>query len=253
MGMTEEEKKVRSERMKAWHAAKKLEKVEAPLEEVKETVSLEDYNSLKSQIEELKGMFAQQPQVQQVVAQPIVQGGRLVGRTDKFIVDPAHYPSPVDRLKGELRLQRFAFEVNYDVTFAVTSTSYQTLDGVNMREPRFTLELHKVVIDEDTGEPTTGRYVIARCIFHEDPEAAMVIARENGIEVDDSNEKVFLDEMRYLRARDWLLGIFYPKAATSGSGRNEVVIGNKLVEFFTTNGETAQSPFAKMNGDTRKL
>lgn len=251
MPMSEEQKKAHSERMKAMWAKKRVEQPNFKEGEVKETVSIEDYNDLVRQMQELKGLFSQQNQGTQ--APQVNHTGRLIGRVDKFIIDPANYPDPCERLAREPRLQRFAFPINYELDFKVTSTQYQNLEGVNMREPKFTLELHKIVMDEETGEPTNGRYVVCRAIFHEDPEAAIVIARDNGIEVDQSNEKVFLDEMRYIRMRDWLLEAFYPKAAQPTRQRKEVVVGNKLVEFFTVNSETSQSPFKDINANTKKL
>src|SRR6266542_1829127 len=254
--MSEGQKKAESERMKAMWAKKKtddpVKEVEQPdfSEQPVETVSDPKYDDLQRQIQELKSML-QVPQYQQ--PPQINHAGRLVGRVDRYIIDPANYPDPCEGLSQEPRLQRFAFPINYELEFTVSSTQYQNQEGVNMREPKFTLELHCVVIDEETGESTSGRYVVCRSIFHEDPEAALVIARDNGYEVDQTNEKLFLDEMRYLRMRDWLLEAFYPRAAQPTRQKKEVVVGGKLVEFFTVNSETAQSPFAEMNSTTKKL
>lgn len=265
--MSEERKKELSDQAKArWAKIKANEDAEPQagtetpdipteptFDNVKETVSMDDYNALKQQIEELKGMFAQPQAYAMPQAPQIGHTGKLLGRVDKFVVDPANYPDPCARLSQEARLQRFAFPINYELDFKVTSTQYQNQEGVNMREPKFTLELHKVVMDDESGLATDGRYVVCRAIFHEDPEAALVIARDNGIEVDQSNEKDFLDEMRYIRMRDWLLEAFYPKAAQPTRQRKEVVVGNKLVEFFTVNSETSQSPFKDINSTTKKL
>lgn len=274
--MSEEQKKAASERMRARWAEKNAQKVgdvlnstppiattdidttgTAPIQPA-ETVSTEQtVADLQKQVEELKALFSQtaQPQALQPQMQmpQLNHAGKLVGRVDRYIIDPANYPNPCSRLSQEPRLQRFAFPINYELDFKVTSTSYQNQEGVNMREPKFTLELHKIVMDEDTGLATDGRYVICRSIFHEDPEAALVIARDNSVEVDQTNEKNFLDEMRYLRMRDWLLEAFYPKAAQPARQKKEVVVGGKLVEFFTVNSETAQSPFKDMDSSTKKL
>lgn len=263
--MSEERRKELSDKAKARWAEKKAQPETqikpvvnefSPVQPAQKTVSMDDYNVLKQQIEELKGLFTQHPQAPSYSvpqAPQISHTGKLLGRVDKFIVDPANYPDPCGRLSKEPRLQRFAFPINYELDFKVTSTQYQNQEGVNMREPKFTLELHKIVMDEDTGLATDGRYVVCRAIFHEDPEAALVIARDNGLEVDQSNEKTFLDEMRYLRMRDWLLEAFYPKAAQPIRQRKEVVVGNKLVEFFTVNSESSQSPFKDINSSTKKL
>jgi hypothetical protein len=127
-------------------------------------------------------------------------------------------------------------------------SAYKTLDGVHTKEPKFEIQLNRVVMDEETGEPTTGRFVISKAIFHEDPDAAMIVARENGVEVDESDEKAFLDEMRYLRIRDWLLECFYtPLITGKKSNKKEMVVGGKLVEYFEINSEDSSSiPFGQL-------
>lgn len=200
---------------------------------------------LQKQIQELQAaMFLQNlPTTQQAKLGP--QG--LIGTTEKYIVDPGNYPDPCERLSVEQKLQRFAFPMNYELEFKVTSSEYQTVDGRRMREPKFTLDLIRIIIDEDTGLATNGRYTVCRAIFHEDPEAAIVIAREQGLPVDESNEKAFLDEMRYIRMRDWLLEAFYPPKAQEKQNKKEVVIGGKLVEYFEVNSEDRETiPFGQL-------
>lgn len=222
------------------------EKKEEP---VQEQVINPEVEALQKQIEELKSAFFSV--VNQNSGAQVTSKG-LVGTVEKYHMDPKYYPDPSDRLSKEGKLQRFAFRENYELEFQVTSTQYQTIDGINMKEPKFNLALNKVVFDEDTGEPTGGRYVIARAVFHEDPDAALVIARENGVEVDESNEKLFLDEMRYLRMRDWLVGIFYPPKSTSKSNRKEMVINGRVVDYFEINSENSESiPFGQLKGKVR--
>lgn len=262
MPLSEEQKKAQSERMKAYNAAKKEEilknggipeekpsnlnpfKGEPPVE----MPMPNETEDLRNQINELKATMFDLLSKQNQTSSVNTRTGMLVGTTEKYLVDPANYPDPCERLSNEPRLERFAFKINYELKFEVGVTSYETIDHIRMREPKFMLELHRVVMDEETGQPTKGRYVVCRSIFHEDPEAAILIARENGLTVDEINQKVFLDEMRYLRMRDWLLQAFYPAKLTSQPRKKEVVIGNKLVEFFETSGENPQSiPFDKIN------
>lgn len=159
--------------------------------------------------------------------------GKLTGTFEKYIVDPKHYPDPTAQLKTEPKLARFAFDVNYELGWEVTRTQYQTQDGINTVEPRFTVELIKVIIDEDSGEPTTGRYVLRSMVLHEDPQAALTVARDNNVNPDDfGGEWAFLDAMRYLRIRDWLLEAFYPPRNTGKKGRKEAVIGNRVVQIY---------------------
>ena len=256
MAMTAEQRKAASERMKALHQRKKIERdallADAPkdktteqvVEPVKETIEVADYNKLKAEIEELKRTFYQSTQN---VAQ--VQGGKLIGRTDKYITDPAYYPNPVERLMDEPKLARFAFKVNYELDFNINSTQYQTIDGLNMREPKFSLALHKIIMDEKTGEPTNKRFVVARLVLHEDPDAALLVARREGLDVDENDERRFLDEMRYLRMRDWLLGLFYQSAPDKRSKKRQEVIGGRLVEVFEISSSSADKiPFDELKG-----
>lgn len=247
---TPEDRKAFGEKMKAAKAARKAIPtvttsttnsgpvfVNYQPDPVQPSASNDDIGELLRRIQELEARQSS-PQV----------GPRgMVGTFEKYRVDPSLYPSPIDRLSNEAQLQRFAFKENYEMTFATTTTSYQTQDGINVREPKFTLDLIRVLFDEETGQKTNGRYTVCRMVFHEDPEAAIVVANEHGLPIDQINQKEFLDEMRYLRMRDWLIDAFYPPKSTAGTKKKEMVIGGKLVEFFEVNSEDASSiPFSQL-------
>jgi len=209
-----------------------------------------DIAELIRQVQELKAQNRNFTQPQSTLA---TNNGRLVGTVEKYVVDPANYPNPTERLSAEPKLQRFAFPLNYELEYKVETTSYQTQDGINTKEPRFTLQLIKIVMDEETYEPTNKRYMLYQMIFHEDPQAAISVAREHGLEVDELNEKQFLDEMRYLRMRDWLFQLqpFYPQKAQVKKNQRQEVIGNRIVEVYEASGVDKQSiPF---NEITKKL
>lgn len=216
-----------------------------------------DVGELLQRIKELESqqwrtMAQGQPQATQMpYGISFSQNGSLVGTRDKYIIDPSRYPNPCERLTLESRLQRFAFKENYELEFNVTVSQYQTKDGVNTREPKFTLDLNRIMFDDDTGLATNQRYTVCRAIFHEDPEAALVVAHDNGVEVEAFEEKTFLDEMRYLRMRDWLMDAFYPPKPQQKTRKREMVIGNRVVEVFEINSENSESiPFDKLS---RKL
>lgn len=217
--------------------------------DVQQVASEVDVASLTRQIEELKNSQALLQAA--LLGQQGQRGARatnrgLIGTHEKYLVDPAAYPNPAQRLSEEKRLTPFAFGYNYEFAWEVKVSEYETIDGLRMREPKFNIDLLRIVLDED-GNQTNGRYIVRRMVFHEDPQAAIVIARENGLSIDESNEKLFLDEMRYLRVRDWLLGIFYPVPAKPHQARKEMVLDNRLVEFFEINSETsAEIPFDKL-------
>lgn len=208
-------------------------------------------DDLQRQLDEMKAFLYD------LKAQGGVQGvaqdrnGSLVGTFEKYTVDPINYPSPVERLMKEPQLIPLAFDYNYEVDYQVHVSQYETKDGRNVKEPRFMVELRRVVLD-DAGARTDQRYIVRKLTFHEDPQAAIMVARENGIDVDSFNEKDFLNEMRYIRLRDWLLEIFYPAPAQAMKGRQEVVVNNQIVELITVNSENSSSiPFGELNKKLR--
>lgn len=175
---------------------------------------------------------------------PQVRNGKLTGTVEKYAVDPSLYPDPSDRLREEPRLQRFGFKENFDLRWTVTTTEYTTIDNIRMREPKFILDLVRVVFDEETGIPTGGRYVEYRLISHEDPDSSLMVARANHINVDDYDERDFLNEMRYIKMRDWIMSCFYKAKPGSNTNRREMVINGKVVEYFEVNSEdSAKIPF----------
>lgn len=201
-----------------------------------------DYESLKKRVLELEALLTPK------LSTPQVAGGKMVGTLEKYKLGADNYPDPIGRLARETRLSRFAFDDNYELNFVVGQSSYTTIDGIRTVEPKFTLQLIRKIYDEDTGEPTNKRYGVTQLIFHEDPDTAIAVARDNGIEVDTMNEKMFLDEMRYLRMRDWLMGCFFPEPPAAKSNKKEMVIGNRLVEVWEVSSESPERiDFSKLD------
>lgn len=241
-------RKAASERFKKMHQDKKTinpKTVELP-ENNTEIVSDEpSITDLIRQITELKAAMFDSGRQETNVKQ-----GALVGETDKYSTDKGTYTDPTPRLKEEKKLQTIAFNYNYELDYSFQITSYPNKFGINMREPRFNITLNRVVLD-DQGEQTNKRYIARKLIFHEDPEAAMAIARENGLTVQSDNEQWFLDEMRYLRVRDWLFDIFWPKQANESAKVQEEVIGGQIVQVFTKSSEdSSEIDFNKL-GDQK--
>lgn len=259
MTMSEEQKKAASERMKAYQAAKKLLKDNTPPTDVQaevpspeeigtlpsESRSTED--ELRAQVAELKDLFIQTLRGQTNQGSPAISvgnGGKLIGEVEKYTVDPTNYMDPTKRLSEEPRLQAMAFNLNYELEYEMSVRPYETKTGVNQKEPEFLITLLRVVLD-DQGLPTEKRYIARRMVFHEDPQAAIVIARENGISLEEftdldnttENQKLFLNEMRYLRAKEWLFDIFWPRPAKKQDGLHEEVIGGTIVQVFTKSSE----------------
>lgn len=247
---TEEERKAFGEKMRKIREDKAVakEKAEADNQEPVEPEHQAEpelageatVSELAKQVLELKAQLERIATAQTTPGPAYVQQtpqmdprGKLTGTFEKYIVDPKHYPDPTAQLAKEPKLARFAFDVNYELGWEVTRTQYQTQDGINTVEPRFTVELIKVIIDEESGEPTTGRYVLRSMVLHEDPQAALTVARDNNVDPESfGGDWPFLDAMRYLRIRDWLLEAFYPPRNTGKKGRKEAVIGNRLVQLY---------------------
>lgn len=206
-----------------------------------ETISQSEVTELLKRIEELEKR-GYQPQTM-----PQVTTRGVVGTIEKYPVNPALYPDPREKLASEAKLQRFAFKENYDMDWNVSISSYETVDGVRTKEPKFTLQLNRIIFDDD-GEKTDGRYVVGRMIMHEDPDSALTVARQYGLEVPDNAALDFLNEMRYLQMRDWLIDAFIPPSTTTHQEKKDMVVEGQVVEFFTVNSEkSAKIPFGELN------
>lgn len=215
------------------------------IDEKTDGVSEEAYQALLQHVKELAGRVEEL--TSDKIPAPQVSAKGMVGTIEKYVSSPTAYPDPRERLAHEQRLAGIAFPLNYDLKFEISPTRYQTIDGIWMREPKFNLDLIGIVFDEE-GTPTNKRYIMRRLVFFEDPDAAMIVARDNGIPVDESNQKAFLDEMRYLRMRDWLFEVFWPPKPQTALNKREEVIGNQLVEVFEVSSETPQTiPFEQLN------
>lgn len=227
--------------MKAARAAKKNNEEIPKEEDVTQIAPEQNQNDILRQLKELQESNALLKAAilnnQTIASGGVTTGvsmnrnGELIGEFEKYQLDPALYPDPTPRLSKEPRLAPLAFEYNYEMDYQVTVSEYQTASGRRVREPKFHVTLNRVVLD-DQGNQTSKRYIARKLIFHEDPDAALVIAREQNIDIDKSDEKTFLNEMRYLRVRDWLFDIFWPKPIDESSQIREEVIGGTLVQVF---------------------
>jgi hypothetical protein len=238
------------ERLRNLAVARKQAKeiVESP-EEVKVDKPDTDLASLQRQVDEvmetnalLKALLLRGNDNQPGHSVNVGRGNQLIGEVDKYLVDPENYPDPTKRLSQENRLQSIAFNHNYELEYDFKIRSYETKTGVNMREPEFLVTLLRVVLDDQgervqiVGKDGISRdkfFIARRMMFHEDPQAALVIARENNIAIDSDNEKTFLDEMRYLRVRDWLFDFFWPRGSESKEGIREEAVGGTIVQVYT--------------------
>jgi hypothetical protein len=256
---TPAERKAWGEKMKAAREAKKLVStppVAEPIVEVSpsapETIQGEsDIDVLKRQVQELKdALFFQQRQVPPAQNGATVSSRGITGTVTKYSTNPKDYPDPRDRLFDEAKLKLKGFNRDWwDLEWIVSRVNYDTKDGIHMAEPKFQIRLIRIIEDPETGEPSAKRYTLWKGTFFEDPEAAIQVAAQYGIEVGEEMEKEFLNEMRYLRVRDWLLEAFYPaKPSQDKMNKVETVIGNRLVEVFEVNSTSTETiPFSQIS------
>jgi hypothetical protein len=253
---TAEERKAFGDKMRASKLAKQMEPIAkatktievTPQTTVANTVTLEELQRQLNQVMEsnalLTAAFLNQKTNSSI---GVSSTGRLLGEVEKYLTDPALYPDPTPRLKDEARLQTIAFNHNYELEYAVDTMSYETKTGVNTKEPNFTVTLNRIVLDSQ-GVQTNKRYRARRFVFKEDPQAALVLARENNLDIDKTDEKYFLDEMRYYRVKDWLFEVFWPKPIPLKEGVREEVIGGQVVQTFTVSSENSTGvDFDKIN------
>lgn len=278
--LTEEQKEALRERLAAARAAKQekkkqldiveeVEKVKAqepapkapeqevvPEDEPVTTINTEsNTETLLNRALEAMALMAEQNArlqagTQKVEVQgPQVKAGRLTGTLDRFSMSKDDYIDFTDRLSQDPTLSRFGFEHNFELVWKFEPVRYQTIDGVWMQEPKITIDLIRKIYDEETNELTNGRYKEFRIIIHEDPDAAIWVARQHGVAVpeDAEGETAFLNEMRFLQVRDWLRECFMPKKPVGNNNRKDMVINGKLVEYFEVNSENSQKlPFDKL-------
>ncbi len=188
------------------------------------------------------------PGLQQQGAQVSARG--LVGTVTKYSVNPKDYPDPRDQLFEEPKLRLKGFNRDWwDLEFTITPVNYDTKDGIHMSEPKFQIRLIRIVEDPDTGEPSNKRYVLWKGSFFEDEGAAIAVAAQHGIQIPPELEASFLNEMRYLRMRDWLMEAFYPPKPTQDKANKvETVIANRLVEVYEINSVNSETiPFEKLS------
>lgn len=229
--------KMKAAREAAKEANKEVKATPEPTPSEPEDVesSNEDVSALLKRIEELEQRQFFSPQVQQAVK-----------AITKYSINPKDWFDPTPRLADEPRLQEHAFKQNYVLKWEVGRVNYQK-DGVNYTEPKFKLELWRWVRDSETNELTQKQFRRKKGTFFEDPDAAIQMAIDRGHEIDDTLQKPFLDEMRYLRMRDWLFEIFYPIPAKPQDGVREEVIGNTLVPVMEISSVDPQNiPFDKL-------
>jgi hypothetical protein len=219
---------------KAW--GEKMKAARAKKDNVEETIDQNDVSALLKRIEELEQ--------KQFFNQPSVPTTKTV--VTKFSFNPQDYPDPRDKLFEEPRLKLKGFNKDWwDLGWEIQKVTYEE-DGIKLAAPRFLLELYRVIEDEVTGEPSNKKYLRKRANFFEDADAFLAIAEQHGITIPETFHKTFMDEMRYMSLRDWLVDFFYPSRVLNDKHEKvETVIDNRLVPVYEINSDV-NNPAPKM-------
>lgn len=168
------------------------------------------------------------------------QFGKPQGVMQKYSIDPSYYNDPRDGLYDLPELKRQAMRENFHIDWEVEQLIYETKYGTSFSEPKFTLTLFQKRFDDEgkeivktapDGKVYHPRIVRQVGIFFEDPVAAIKVAQELGLPIDNANTREFLEQMRFMRYKQWLLEIFNPTRPTStATKRHQEVIGGKVYQ-----------------------
>lgn len=152
--------------------------------------------------------------------------GRTTGVINKYPIDPAYYPSPIDFLMGLPTLSKYNLPENYDLVWKVQGTTYETKYGTFVQEPRFILTLYRKMFDEDDKEIEGKKYLVKEGWFTEDEAMALTIAQDLGIDTSQVDLRGLLNQVRMKRFQQWIEEIFKPKKSLlRPATRKQTVIG----------------------------
>lgn len=240
---TEEEKKAFAEKMKAAREAKlKEDKVENKVE-----LTQEQFQELMQRLAKVESTSRESTpgKPQEVQLNDL---GRAVGVLQKYSVDARDYDDPRPLLMDLPELQRFAFKENYFLLWDVEQLMYETKFGTSYSVPKFILKLYKRLYEDDgtptpdidratgqqrlddQGKPMFRSYLVQRFTTTTDPNAAVSEARRMGISIENANTREFLDQMRFLEYKNWLLEVFQPKKPTTARRTENMVVGSTQVQ-----------------------
>lgn len=190
----------------------------------------------------------------QMQGQPVVGRNGIQGKMFRYPIEPDYYPNPVERLYDEPTLSRFNLRENYFFDWEVEGVEYEKY-GVTYAEPKFTVRLFRKLYGDD-GLPNGRFALINRQIQHEDEVVARAAADKLGLTDSFENFQEMMNEVRFLRIRQWLLDLFKPpQVETHNKQPTQMVIDGKVVEVFDTealiDGESGVSKAGSINREVR--
>lgn len=191
----------------------------------------------------------------QMQGQPTVGRNGIQGKLVRYPIETSYYPNPVARLYAEPTLKRFNLEENYFFDWTVEGVEYEKY-GVTYAEPKFTVRLFRRLFDDDGITPNGQFALINRQIMHEDEVVARAAADKLGLTDSFESFEDMMNEVRFLRIRQWLLDLFTPvKVETHKNKPTQQVIDGKVVEVFDTealiDGESGISKAGSINREVR--
>lgn len=216
---------------------------------------------LMNEIDELKKAQKVQPSPEAALEtigqmqQPTVGKNGLQGQIFKWSVDASYYPSPIERLYDEPTLRRFNLRDNYFFDWEVSGVEYEK-HNISYAEPRFTIRIFRRIFDDDGVTPNGQMALINKHIQHEDELVARIAADKLGLREQFPDFRELMDEVRFLRIRQWLLYLFAPPSVNQYQRRaRQMVIDGKVVEMFDTetliDGEVGKSKASSVSRETR--
>lgn len=228
---SEQERKAFGERMKAARnkneQTKSKQKVETPKAQGEVTLTQEQFQSLMSRLDKVENSKTEN----EASDSGFDKFGKPQGVIQRYSIDPSYYKNPLDRLYDLAELVRFSLKDNYELTWNVEQVVYETKYGTSMADPKFTIVLKRKVYD-NSGELTTKRILVQTGVFFEDPIASIAEAVKLGLSIDNANSSEFLEQMRFLRYKQWLVDIFNPQLPSTTNKRiTEEVIDGKVYQI----------------------
>lgn len=245
---SEAERKAFAEKMKQRREAANLHKqtkedTQTMAEEPKTeqdlvTLTQDQFDALLARLEKVESASTETSTFNKQTSQ-VDMSGRVTGVNTPHPLDPKFYTDPRDRLYKLPELARYAFKENYELDFLVEVLNYETKYGTSFSVPKFKLKLKKLILDDETGEPIytehDGRkfkqgYLMKVGIFFIDPNDAIKTAVDMGIEVTDANSYEFLEQMRFLQYKRWLLDCMKPPKPEENRAIKQAVIGGSVYQ-----------------------
>jgi hypothetical protein len=235
---TDEERKAFAEKMKA--SRNKEETVD------KVELTQEQFQALMERLSKLESTSKESTPGRENVQ--LNDLGRAVGIMQKYSVDARDYDDPRPLLMDLPELQRFAFKENYFLNWDVEQLMYETKFGTSYSVPKFILKLYKRLYEDDgtptpdidratgvqrvddQGKPMFRSYLVQRFTTTTDPNAAVSEARRMGLSIENANTREFLDQMRFLEYKNWLLEVFQPKKPSTARRTENMVVGSTQVQ-----------------------